>query len=272
MNSVRRYLIAAACTLGFLVTAHAEPTPQVSKEPSVVLITGSNRGIGLALATAYAKAGWRVVATCRDPARAPELAALAKTHPLVTVEALDVTRADSLAALATQHRGRLIDVLINNAGTSGDYRGQLPGSFDEAAFEDIMRVNAFAPLQVSSVLLDNVAASRQKKIIAITSGRGSVGKPFLEQRAYFYDMSKAALNLGMRKLQDGVRERGVLVGIFAPGIVDTDLNENLRNKVPAKRPLISTEESAVGLLARIANLSAANQDAFLNYNGDAFTW
>jgi NAD(P)-dependent dehydrogenase (short-subunit alcohol dehydrogenase family) len=273
MNDFRFWL--AAAILGFcLPSAARAQTPEApsAAAASVILITGSNRGIGLALASAYAKSGWRVIATCRDPARATELAALAKAYPNLTVEPLDVTSATSIEALAARHEGKPIDVLVNNAGTSGDHKGQLPGSFDEAAFQEIMRVNAFAPLQLSTALLDNVRASRQKKIIAITSGRGSVSKPFPEQRAYFYDMSKAALNLGMRKLQSGVRDQGVLIGIFAPGIVDTDLNENLRNGVPAKRPLISTQESAAGVVTLIANLNAANQDAFMNYNGDKFSW
>ena len=262
--------------LVFGITASLSPVraaePSAANASSVVLITGSNRGIGLALTKAYATAGWTVIATCRDPSRATELSELARTYPNLKIEALDVTSPASIDALVTRHRGKPIDVLVNNAGTSGNYEGQLPGHYDEAAFDEIMSVNAFAPLRVSSALLENVRASRQKKIIAITSGRGSVSKPFLDKRAYFYDMSKAALNLGMRKFQDEVRDRNVLVGIIAPGIVDTDLNHGLRNGVPARRPLISTEESAAGLVTRIANLSAANQDAFMNYNGETFSW
>ena len=239
---------------------------------SVVLITGSNRGIGLALSQAYAKAGWRVIATCRDPARATELQALAAQNPNVVVEALDVTSEPSIVALARKYRGRPIDVLVNNAGTSGNYAGQVPGQFDEAAFVEIMRVNAFAPLRISTAFLDNVSASDQRKIIAISSGRGSVSKPFLERRAYFYDMSKSALNLGMRKLQSDVADKRVLIGIFAPGIVDTELNHDLRNGVPASRKLISPEESAAGLVRLIANLSTENQSRFQNYNGETFEW
>jgi NAD(P)-dependent dehydrogenase (short-subunit alcohol dehydrogenase family) len=273
MKRFLRLLVIYTIGLGAPTFAVAQSPESASTEsPSVVLITGSNRGIGLALASAYAKAGWRVVATCRDPGRATELGALAKAHAKVAVEALDVTNSTSIDALVAKYRGKPIDVLVNNAGTSGNYEGQLPGKFDEAAFEEIMRVNAFAPLRISSAFLDNVSASRQKKIIAISSGRGSVSKPFLDHRAYFYDMSKAALNLGMRKFQDDVSSKGVLVGIFAPGVVDTDLNHGLRNGVPAKRPLISTSESATGLVAMIANLSATNEDRFLNYNGETFGW
>jgi NAD(P)-dependent dehydrogenase (short-subunit alcohol dehydrogenase family) len=267
--------VLAILTLGFgaATFAVAQSVDSSSREsPAVVLITGSNRGIGLALVNAYAKAGWRVIATCRDPSRATELGALAKAFPNVTLEALDVTNSASIETLVAKYRGKPIDVLVNNAGTSGRYEGQLPGKFDEAVFQDIMSVNAFAPLRISSALLDNVSASQQKKIIAISSGRGSVSKPFLDHRAYFYDMSKSALNLGMRKFQDDVGSKGVLVGIFAPGIVDTELNYGLRNGVPAKRPLISTQESAAALVTMIAHLSAANQDRFLNYNGEVFGW
>ena len=241
--------------------AFAQSAESAVREPrAVILITGSNRGIGLALVNAYAKAGWRVIATCRDPSHATELSALVTAFPNVSLEALDVTSSASIDSLVARYRGKPIDVLVNNAGTSGNYEGQLLGKFDEAVFQEIMTVNAFAPLRVSSALLDNVIASRQKKIIAISSGRGSVSKPFLDRRAYFYDMSKSALNLGMRKFQESVGDNGVVVGIFAPGIVDTDLNHDLRNGVPAKRPLISTQESAAALVKMIANLSAANQD------------
>jgi NAD(P)-dependent dehydrogenase (short-subunit alcohol dehydrogenase family) len=233
-----QFLSVLLCGFAAVILPASSAAPATSDAPSVVLITGSNRGIGLALATAYAKAGWEVIATCRDPDRATELRELAKAHANLKIESLDVTKPASIDALVTRYRGKPIDVLVNNAGTSGNYDGQLPGRFDDAAFEEIMRVNAYAPLRVSSALLDNVRASRQKKVIAITSGRGSVSKPFLDHRAYFYDMSKAALNLGMRKFQDDVRDKSVLVGIFAPGIVDTDLNHGLRNGVPAKRPLI----------------------------------
>ena len=263
-----------ACTLIALGNhAGAQQTaPTSTKASPVILITGSSRGIGLALTSVYAKAGWRVIATCRDPSRAPELNALVAGSPNVVVETLDVTSQASIAALAAKYRGKPIDVLVNNAGTSGNFAGQVPGQFNEAAFQEIMRVNAFAPLQISSAFLDNVSASAQKKIIAISSGRGSVSKPFLERRAYFYDMSKAALNLGMRKLQHDVADRGVLIGVLAPGIVDTDLNHDLRNGAPASRKLISPQESAAGLMTLIANLSRENQQRFQNYNGETFDW
>ena len=182
MKIILRLILA--CSLCSVITSSgaAQATPAESGQASpVVLITGSNRGIGLALAKAYAKSGWRVIATCRDPGKASELTSLAATHPNVVVEALDVASEPSIAALVAKYRGKPIDVLVNNAGTSGNYAGQVPGQFDETAFTEIMRVNAFAPLRISTAFLDNVSASEQRKIIAISSGRGSVSKPFLER-------------------------------------------------------------------------------------------
>jgi NAD(P)-dependent dehydrogenase (short-subunit alcohol dehydrogenase family) len=273
MKIVLRLFLACSLLIVAIGSGAAQPNPAgVAKASPVVLITGSNRGIGLALTKAYATAGWRVIATCRDPSRASELKELATGHPNIVVETLDVTSEPSITALVERYRGKPIDVLVNNAGTSGNYTGQVPGQFDEATFVEIMRVNAFAPLRISTAFLDNVSASEQRKIIAISSGRGSVSKPFLERRAYFYDMSKSALNLGMRKLQSDVAEKGVLIGILAPGIVDTELNNDLRNGVPAIRKLISPEDSAAGLVALIANLSKENQQRFQNYNGETFEW
>jgi NAD(P)-dependent dehydrogenase (short-subunit alcohol dehydrogenase family) len=265
--------IVAVILTGAVTSQIAQPKVETPGTTTpVVLITGANRGIGLALASAYAARGWRVIATCRDPDHASELKALAAKRANVTVEVLDVVSAPSRDSLAAKYRGQAIDVLINNAGTAGAYEGQVPGHFDETVFQDVMRVNALAPLQVSSTFLENVKRSHQKKIIAVSSGRGSVAKPFLDHRSYFYDMSKSALNLGMRKFQSDVSDSGVLVGIFTPGPVDTDLNRDARNGVAAATPLITPTESAAALVALIDKLAAANQLRFLNYKEEELAW
>jgi len=81
------------------------------------LITGSNRGIGLAFVRAYAGDGWRVLATCRTPAAAKELNKLATDSAgRVTVHALDVADFEAIDVLAKATKGEAIDVLVNNAG------------------------------------------------------------------------------------------------------------------------------------------------------------
>src|SRR3546814_543385 len=78
-----------------------------------VLLTGANRGIGLAFARSYATDGWRVLATCRDPGAARELGAVKGD---VQVHPLDVADDDAIQALARNLKGEAIDLLINNAG------------------------------------------------------------------------------------------------------------------------------------------------------------
>ncbi len=128
-----------------------------------VLITGSNRGIGLALARNYAISGWNVIATCRSPERADDLKKLIYDYPNISIERLDVTDLDEIESLAKKYEGIAIDVLINNAGILGDIEAQTFGSLDQLSFEKVMAVNAYGPLKVAEAFSDNVALSEQKK-------------------------------------------------------------------------------------------------------------
>ncbi|MDX5434913.1 MAG: SDR family NAD(P)-dependent oxidoreductase, partial [Halomonas sp.] len=81
---------------------------------SRVLITGANRGIGLALARHYHTEGWRVIGVCRSVS--PELSEIAEQ----VIDGVDVTRAEDVARLAEAVRGQRLDLLINNAGLLHD--------------------------------------------------------------------------------------------------------------------------------------------------------
>ena len=106
-----RLFLGTALALGLLSSgAHA----------STILITGTNRGIGLELVKQYAEKGWDVIATARNPDKADELQALAKKHKKVVVEKLDVSDVKAIETLAAKYKGKPVDILINNAGTLGD--------------------------------------------------------------------------------------------------------------------------------------------------------
>lgn len=214
-------VLAILCGIGLLLVDHARAA---DSSPGTVLITGSNRGIGLEFVRQYAARGWRVIATTRDPANATELAALASANArLVTVEKLDVTDAAQLAALAAKYKGQPIDVLLNNAGWLGDTTKQSFQQLDYATFEEVLHINTYGPLAVSRAFLDNVLASNQKKIVAITSGLSSIENTKRFGGLYYYRISKAGLNMGMRALAADLRPKGVKVGILAPGVVETRL-------------------------------------------------
>ena len=240
--------------------------------PPVALITGANRGIGLALSTVLAERGWRVMATCRDPEHADELKQLSATHPGVTIDRLDVTDTAALDALAGKYRGQPIDVLINNAGILGDPDAQQLGRFDQKTFEDVMRVNAYAPLRVAQAFLENVAASRQKKIITLTSRAGSIGAADEARDNYFYRMSKSASNMSMRLLQNEVRPQGILVGLISPGPVDTQMNRAWRHGAPPPASLQSPLHSAVAIVRLIEELTPQQAEHAINYDGEQLPW
>lgn len=131
---VRTLLLASA--VGFLPGAllaadAAMPT---------VLVTGSSRGIGLELVREYAQRGYRVIATARKPAESKDLNELAARSKNVRLETLDVVDASSVAALAERLKGQPIDILINNAGDTDEFRGQSFGKLAHDRFSYAMEL------------------------------------------------------------------------------------------------------------------------------------
>jgi NAD(P)-dependent dehydrogenase (short-subunit alcohol dehydrogenase family) len=248
------------------------PAAAATGAAPVALVTGANRGIGLALSTVLAEKGWRVIATCRDPEHADELKALSARHPAVTLDQLDVTDNAALDALAARYRGQPIDVLINNAGILGNPDAQQLGNFDEQTFGEVMRVNAYAPLRVAQAFLDNVAASGQKKIITLTSGAGSLAAVGQAHDNYFYRMSKSASNMSMLLLQNEVRARGVLVALVSPGPVDTQMNREWRHGAPPPPALQSPMQSASAVVSVIEQLTPQRAAHALSPDGREIPW
>ncbi len=158
----------------FAVLAASVPAASGSASAVTVLITGAGRGLGLEFARQYAERGATVIATVRDPTKAAALRTLAAACANVAVERLDASDDAGIQGLAQRCRGRAIDVLINNAGVLGEPDQRALGTFSRSAFAATLDVNAFGPLAVSQALRTHVLASRQKKIVALTSGLGSI--------------------------------------------------------------------------------------------------
>lgn len=275
-------LVAAVALLSAAPSQAAGPDP---KQPTV-LITGSNRGIGLEFARQYAARGWNVIATTRRPDEAGELKALAAGRPNVVIERLDITSDAEVAALAAKYRGRPIDVLINNAALLEKLDRQLLGAIDYTLFDRSFAINATGPMRVTEALLENVASSSQKKIVALGSAAGSNGLLGPPANLYPYRASKAALNLLMHNLALDVAKRGILVGLINPGLVDTRgvlalkpgeaPPEEFATLMPlirsGKIKLITPGESVTAMVGLIDRLTPAQSGIFLNYDGQTLPW
>jgi len=227
---------------------------------STVLITGANRGIGLALAQQYATEGAEVLGCCRHPAKADELKALAASSSgRVRIIPLDVADESSIASLQRTLGDQPIDILINNAGISGLSADRI----EAEGYMTTMRVNALAPMLIAQTLYDNLRHSTQKKLVAITSIMGSTSSA--AGGKYAYRASKAALNNGMRGLSRAWARDGILVALLNPGYVQTEM-------VKGQVAFISADECASGLIARISELTPATSGVFQDYRGVKIRW
>ncbi len=248
-------------------TAAQQEAAAADSGPPTVLITGSNRGIGLAFATWYAQQGWNVIATCRRPEEAEDLQELATDRRNLSIEQLDVTSEEQIAALVESHAGQPIDLLINNAAILGTLPEQSLGGLDYDSFEQTMAVNVYGPLRVSEALSDNVAAAGGK-IVALTSGLGSITLMGRMHGFYFYRISKAALNMGWRALRADLKPRGVAVLLVAPGMVDTRLLFESGYRGPSLTP----DESVAGMADIIANATLEDPGVPINVDGKVIPW
>lgn len=224
-----------------------------------MLITGANRGLGLEYTRQYINDGWRVIATCRDPGAATELAAIDGD---IEIHALDVTDHGQIQALAKTLRKETIDLLLNNAGIYGPRPSKL-GGIDYNAWEDVMRINVMSPLKVCESFRSHVADSDLKKIAIMSSKMGSMGDND-SGASYIYRSSKAALNAAMKSLAVDLAPRGISVVILHPGWVRTDMG--------GPSGLIDAPESVSGLRRVIEGLSLETTGRFYNYDGSEIPW
>jgi NAD(P)-dependent dehydrogenase (short-subunit alcohol dehydrogenase family) len=215
-----------------------------------VLITGANRGIGLALARRLAARGDQVIAVCRQSSA--ELDALK-----VRVES-DVTSDAAVAALARKIGARSLDLLVLNAGI---LRDDGLDSVELAEVRAQIEVNAIAPLRVALALRPALKAGA--KIAAITSRMGSIGDNG-SGGYYGYRMSKAALNAMAMSLSRDLRAAQVAVAILHPGYVRTDMTDHQGS--------LDADESARLLIERIDGLSLETSGTFWHANGQVLPW
>jgi len=249
-------------------------------EAKTVLITGSSRSHGLAFVEDYAERGWDVIATTRTPSAAADLQAVAERHPNVVVEELDVTDFAEVDALAEKYRDTPIDVLNLN-GAINTFRVGLTnfGEVDYDWMEQVLRTNIVGQLYVAEAFLEHVAASKQKTIAAMSAVGGSITNT-RSSAAPFYRASKAGMNMLMRTYGEAVKDRGVIVAVIAPGMVDTKNNmarEDTTGMTEREKRLVAANayapRSAIGSMIDLINgLTINDISTFHKWDGTTLPW
>lgn len=229
-----------------------------------VLITGANRGLGAEFVRQYARDGWRVFAACRDPSKMPTQASDA-----VSLHRLDVTDFSRIRELAKELAQEPIDLLINNAGIRDPADAAPFGVIDYARWETSFRINTAAPAEMTYAFIENVARSRKKTVVTISTSLASLalnieGSPIPPGRYPIYRTTKTAVNMLMRNFALELRPRGVIVAMLSPGHVRTEMGGPSAN--------LEIEESITGLRRVIDGLTLAQSGQFFFYDGRALPW
>lgn len=230
---------------------------------TTVVITGANRGLGLALAEHYTAAGANVIAGCRKPSDAGALAATgAEIHPV------DLSSESSLADFAAAVGERPVDILFNNAGIDARAlgaddaaRGALDITPDQ--FLGVINVNVVGPLRLVQLLADNVRAARGK-VANISSQVGSFEVAKRIGRDAAYSTSKAALNMLSVKQAQALRDDGVIVVAFHPGWVRTDMGGKGADIEPA--------DAAAGVARVVEAATLDDAGGFFRWDGSIHPW
>ena len=216
-----------------------------------VVITGANRGIGLALTKHYSKTH-RVFALCRQASDA-----LLTLPGVDIVTGVDVCDQASIDSAVSQCSGT-VDILINNAGI-----------LDRVTLDDMneqtmlthWNVNAMGPIRVTTSFRELLR--KGSKVIMMSSRMGSIEDNDSGSH-YAYRMSKAALNMAAKSMAIDFKDAGILVGIIHPGWVQTDMTGHTGH--------YDVDIAATQIMDRIHDLNETTSGQFFHSNGDRLSW
>jgi NAD(P)-dependent dehydrogenase (short-subunit alcohol dehydrogenase family) len=220
---------------------------------ALAVVTGANRGIGLALVELLKERELDVVAVCRESS--PALDGLGVEVVLGT----DVTQDRGIDGLVRAVGQRSIKLLVNNAGIM-----RWPERLDQldpAGIRLQFEVNALAPLRITAALRGRL--ERGAKVGLVTSRMGSIDDNS-SGGAYGYRMSKAALNMAGKSLAVDLKPAGVAVAILHPGMVRTDMT--------GSHGQVEPRDAARGLIARLDELTLETSGGFWHANGERLPW
>ena len=234
------------------------------------LVTGATRGVGREVARRLVEAGHTVYLGARDASRGAEAAAAVGATPM----ALDVVDASSISAAVARVRDEAgsLDVLVNNAGISGEQRPPAESTLDD--LRTVFETNVFGATAVLSAFAPLLEASASPVVVNVSSGVGSLqlnARPDSRWKLLAYPMSKAALN--MLTIQYAHAHPRWRVNSATPGLTATDFTAGTASGTTAEDlraagvHVNSVEEGAEPIV-RLALLGPDGQTAgFLGPDG-----
>ena len=230
---------------------------------TTVVITGANRGLGLALAKQHLSQGDVVIGGCRNPSAATEL-----RDAGAEVLQLDIGSGESIAAFGAAVGDRPVDVLYNNAGIDARAAGADDGArgaldITEEQFRAVMDVNVLGPVLMVQALASNLEVAGGK-IVNVSSQVGSIEVAQTTGRDVSYTSSKAALNMVTLKQSQVLSPLGISVISLHPGWV--------RSEMGGPRATLDPAVSATGIAALVDTLTIDQTGSFYQWDGSIHPW
>ena len=195
------------------------------------LITGASRGIGRAIALAFAREGANLIVTARTRAALADLRTEAQLLGVkVTLVVADLTKRSGVTAIARAIQGVKVDILVNNAGIGSSANPRPVAAFDDAFWAQTLHVNLTVPYLLTKCVLPGMLRAKHGRIINIASIAGKIGS--------FHGAAYAASKHGLlgltRSLALEVVRDGITVNAICPGVVASRMNDR-RVAYDAKR-------------------------------------
>lgn len=229
-----------------------------------ILITGSNRGLGLEWVRQYAEDGWRVYATCRHPAEARALQEMGEQFKDISIHRMDVTRSDDINAIAVELMHEPIDILLNNAGVYLEkYGGIGLNRLNYQDWESTFRVNTLGAIRITEAFLDHIDRSVKRLVVVISTHMASI-TDIVSSGSYYYRSTKAALNAAMEGVTQELKPKGIGVLLLHPGWVKTRMGSEDGPIMPA--------ESVSGMRILVNQFTIKDTGKFYRFDGQEIPW
>ena len=243
-----------------------------------ILVTGTNKGIGLEIVRQYLKEGFKVIATCRNLSKLDNLNKLLNSFPgMISVYQMELLDEKSIESFSSKIKDIPIDIFINNAGITFGYSRNAKlsntgislnklntfGYIQSDNWLPIFKANCIAPLLLTQLLYRNFLLGNQKKIVFISSKPASITEN-TGGSMYMSRSSRSALNQVIKSLSFDLIKEGISVASISLGWVKSDSG--------GINALIDVHTSATGIKKIINELTLENTGNFWDYNGELIPW